>query len=117
MRTLGEVIKDAERWHGLAPGSLERDALYYLRMYKELADDSEAFAAWRENPPLTWEELRQMEGKPVWVELGLLKPRWYLIEGFYGNQMIGVDALGNRVPFYIDGTYTGGYKAYRKERG
>lgn len=34
MRSLEETLKDAERWNGLAPGSLERDVLYHLREYK-----------------------------------------------------------------------------------
>ena len=33
MRTIEETVKDAQKWHGYAPGSLERDALYYLERY------------------------------------------------------------------------------------
>ena len=36
MRTLEETIRDCERWRGKAPGSLERDALHYLEMYRYL---------------------------------------------------------------------------------
>lgn len=50
-----------------------KDALYYL---KELASQNSAEAVcktdsipeMRDNPPLSWDELKQMEGKPVWVE-------------------------------------------------
>ena len=33
MRTITETVKDAQKWRGYAPGSLERDALYYLERY------------------------------------------------------------------------------------
>ena len=44
------------------------DALQYLKMYKELADDSAAFAEWKENPPLTWDALKKMVDQPIWLE-------------------------------------------------
>ena len=95
-----------------------RDAIMYLKEYRERQENLDQFETYHfeQHRPLTWDELQQMEGKPVWIELGLLRPRWYLIEGFNGDQMIGVDALSVRVPFYKDGIYTGGWQAYRKER-
>lgn len=79
MKTLDEVIEAQERCstypnchfcflHSGPICEWIMDALQYLKWYKELADDSEEFAEWKENPPLTWDELRTMEGKPVWVE-------------------------------------------------
>lgn len=49
-------------------GQDKDDALHYLKMYKELAGDSEAFAEWKENPPLTWDKLCELHmiGEPVW---------------------------------------------------
>lgn len=49
-------------------GQDKDDALQYLKWYKELADDSEAFAEWKENPPLTWDDLCKLHmiGEPVW---------------------------------------------------
>lgn len=50
----------------------KEDALHYLKAYKDDRNDLTAlrafWAEWKENPPLSWEQLKQMEGKPVWVE-------------------------------------------------
>lgn len=58
------------------------DALFYLKEYREeikniryfhdeyIALNNElADLKNNENPPLTWDELKTMEGKPVWIEL------------------------------------------------
>ena len=94
MKTLTEVIEALERCgtypnchfcflHAGPVCGWIRDALSYLKMYKELADDSEAFAEWKENPPLTWDELKQMEGKPVWIDSVPLVRRWVIIKKFH----------------------------------
>lgn len=142
MKTLDEVIGilerqiDKTRIKILDKDLLDSvpDALHYLKEYRKNQSKAEKarelylgsaeeldalrdyWAEQQANPALTWDELRSMEGKPVWIEVGLLRPRWFLIEGFNGEQMIGVDALSVRVPFYEDAFYTGGCKAYRKER-
>ena len=74
------------------------DALHYLREYKAHQADwsyavanSEQFAEARDkhikalaelkrNEPLTWDELKQMEGKPVWLEYEGYTPDWEVIE-------------------------------------
>ena len=63
---------------------MEKDALHYLREYREkqaitdaLPDYYELVNFWaeqQENNPLTWDELKGMEGKPVWVEVD---ENWY----------------------------------------
>ena len=90
MRTLDELINaleicghdesakcpyfDTEHWcccedHMRSISPLKNDALQWLKGYRghieldKLRDKCEA-----ENPPLTWDELRQMEGNPVWME-------------------------------------------------
>jgi hypothetical protein len=109
---LKEYRSDKAMWEADRKGYLD-----WIEQYKEAREKhQQAVIELKKNPPLTWEELKTMEGKPVWVELGLLRPRWYLIEGFNGDQMVGVDALSVRVPFYKDDIYTGGWQAYRKER-
>ncbi len=116
MKTLDEVIGFMEERQKTEDWDVRRDALQYLKWYKELADDSEAYVKWRENPPLTWDELKTMEGKPVWVE-GAEHPEtgaWYLIQK--------VDALvwlrtsyGDWVTLHKP-THGTGWQAYRKER-
>ena len=80
MRTLDEVIKNLEDGtEHLSAMLISRetwtDALQWLKGYKahieldKLRDKCEA-----ENEPLSWDELKQMEGKPVWVEVD---GNWY----------------------------------------
>ena len=94
MKTLDEVIKANEccnddnrcedcPYNGIGACALERqtDSLQYLREYREQRDQIDALPEyydlvnfWAEsqaNPPLTWDELKMMEGKPVWVEYNL----------------------------------------------
>ena len=93
MKTLDEVIVALEVCtssycshpkHGDCPYLDERndcdtrqrklDALHYLREYREKHDEilrmEEAlgYCEIMANPPLTWDELRTMGGKPIWVE-------------------------------------------------
>ena len=103
--------------------SKDKDALQYLKWYKELADDSEAFAEWRENPPLIWDELRHMEGKPVWVEAddGKYK-RWFIVGNFFS--WFEKEDFDAHVNLYRSGgamemskeMYGFYWQAYRKER-
>ena len=93
MKTLDEVIKALEIcWeqgtcnkecpYMMAEPSCglrrELDALHYLKEYRETKkhlaclDDAEIRGDNTQvvnNPPLSWQELQQMTGKPVWVEL------------------------------------------------
>jgi len=85
MRTLDEVIKAFE-WclnddndecdecpynteHETDCHERNVDALHYLKEYRTTQTAYiKAMADIEDNPPLTWDELRQMEGKPVWIE-------------------------------------------------
>ena len=64
---------------GVCCAERESDALHYLKEYqrdcedlveaaKSLTKKEHEQALTDRNDPLTWDELRQMEGKPVWVE-------------------------------------------------
>lgn len=91
MKTLDEVIKANEccdhgepdsrcedcPYNGIGACCAERetDALHYLKEYQK---DKQIYAydiarrnieLSEKNNPLTWSELKQMEGKPVWVEM------------------------------------------------
>lgn len=49
--------------------AVKEDALHYLKENRTLQYGYiKAMADLEDNPPLTWDELKQMEGKPVWVE-------------------------------------------------
>lgn len=124
MKTLDEVISTMEKFW-ICPSSdeadeycellsIQGDALQYLKWYKDLADDSEAFVAWKENPPLTWDELKGMKGKPVWVE-NLFYKKWLIAYQINENDII-FDGNGFYTQaFVID--YGKSWQAYRKERG
>lgn len=95
MKTLDEVIKALEYCTGLdfvrcqdCPGycepdcDVQNDALHYLKWFR--ARDNMSRRMDREdNEPLTWDELKQMEGKPVWVEILSnkidLSSRWMMV--------------------------------------
>ena len=138
MKTLDEVIESITQKSGLEIRDARKpekdrfwvdretynDALAYLRMYKELGDDSARYAVWRENPPLTWDELRQMEGKPVWVDpfkaKALHTPGWCLVGRSTFTTWAGVEScslvkVGVTYALPI-AEYGKTWQAYRKER-
>ena len=113
-------------------GTWANDALHYLKMFRDMtcgtsqnfADTSQItcpkchseFVILPEaNNPLTWNELKQMEGKPVWVE-ALLYKQWAVI-AYIGDEYIRFEGANLYAPECR--TYMGadnGWKAYRKER-
>lgn len=120
MKTLDEVIHalevcmedDAIESEG---AYLATDALHYLKAYRELDSlDAVAFPE-DDNPPLTWYELRTMEGKPVWVEFEKNGNHWLIITDIKSNGAVGRGVYGENVPLYKDRIGTD-WQAYRKER-
>ena len=132
MKTLDEVIKSNEccdhgepdsrcedcPYNGIDACCAEResDALQWLKGYKahieldKLRDKCEA-----ENEPLSWDELKLMEGKPVWVE-ALLYKQWAVI-AYIGEEYIRFEGANLYAPecrIYMG--EDNGWQAYRKER-
>lgn len=116
MKTLDEVIADLECCNG---GFLD-DALYYLREYQTTQTAYiKAMADLEDNPVLTWDELKQMEGKPVWVE-----ENWHKYEAKYWSIHHGIsdgydgDEILYLQPFTTLSKNNMGktWQAYRKER-
>lgn len=80
MKTLDEVIDDLRDRMGFGDPVLV-DAIHYLKEYRthkeDIAaaqDELSAFHCWlkeqeKDKLPLTFDELKQMVGKPVWVEM------------------------------------------------
>lgn len=68
------------------------DALNYLKAYRDDRNDLSALRAYwvkqQANPPLTWDELRQMEGKPVWVEYITLRTKGWVLVDYIDNDRI-----------------------------
>lgn len=90
MKTLDKVIRANEccdhgepdsrcedcPYNGIGACCAEResDALHYLKVLQKMQKAQPVTKGeWDElyNPPLDWETLKQMEGKPVWVEYNL----------------------------------------------
>lgn len=70
------------------------------------------------NPPLTWQELRTMEGKPLWVERKR-KKAWGLIDGMYTDafyyDFVTIKVLHDL--WHLSKVSMGKtWQAYRKER-
>lgn len=127
MKTLDEIIKVFtkcfDNTYNIVPLECEpeygEDALQYLKWYKDLADNSEAFTEWKENPPLTWNELRTMEEKPVWIEFlndeGNWNGEWCLVES---SNNILCEILRCKTSWFGLRKITLGktWQAYRKEK-
>ena len=146
MKTLDEVIKAYEictqeqncsycpyvetdingKWACSLCGDCTRDALEYLKYLKAYRDDKDYLTALRAyrteqqaNPPLTWEELKTMKGKPVWIEDNIDEPEditkyWAImwrIEKAEGDEYALLSDL-----YYEKSQYGKQWTAYRKER-
>lgn len=97
------------------------DALHYLQTYQKIEDEYEELKDWWAeeyvtNEPLSWEQLKQMQGKPVWIEDGLENGEWYIIECFTeSGRFIAHDRYADDTVFKaID--IGNMWQAYRKER-
>lgn len=72
-------------------GQDKEDALHYLKEYKRVQNKIEKIALGNiedtlnklDNKPLTWDELKTMEGKPVWIDSVPLVRRWVIIKKFH----------------------------------
>ena len=128
MKTLNEVIEVFEtgmlisdKPYDEAFREFNSDALFYLKKLKRIEAKIEKIAIGNvedtlskiDNPPLTWDELKTMKGKPVWVNCAA--KRWIVIADFREN--------GNGEEYFeaTDGglfsakTQSDLWQAYRKE--
>ena len=138
MKTLDEVIKALEYCTGFdfvrcqdCPGysepdcRIQDDALHYLKEYQGYLIGKEISEAFDEafseiyNPPLTWDELCTMEGKPVWIEAESLSvginpywKGWYIINSFSDDEFMYCND-GFEWAKEMQGRL---WQAYRKER-
>lgn len=67
------------------------------------------------NVALSWDELKTMEGKPVWVEFEKNGNHWLIITDIKSNGAVGRGVYGENAPLYKDRIGTD-WQAYRKER-
>lgn len=101
-----------------------RDALHYLKAYRKLDSlDAVAFPE-DDNPPLSWRELRQMEGKPVWLEVKGYNGCWTIVHWnsnivfveFYDWIASPDDFMKAPLVSLDDTNFGTAWQAYRKER-
>lgn len=127
MKTLAEVIKnlgDGTEHLSAILVSKETwgDALSYLNEYKELSKMwNDRLDKENSNSPLTWDELKTMEGKPVWIEYGcdFNQKRWVIIHSFHNTKSFCyMDVSGNypNTFWQKDMGEDEFWQAYRKER-
>lgn len=146
-RTLDEVIDCAEKWtENFDEGSLEKQMLFYLKMYRSDSRQWEAdrkayednrkqklaeceaardkyIARLKEleigtlNDPLTWDELLEMRGKPVYVKTTTGKlDGWYLLYSFITEDTAWLYDVRGKETFGEKKAYGTKWQAYRKER-
>jgi len=120
MKTLDEVIayfdNQTQQRHVYLTEDAEviyNDALHYLKHLQEYYEMSREHH--EPNPPLTWDELKQMEGKPVWVEFEKNGNHWLIITDIKSNGAVGRGVYGENAPLYKDCIGTD-WQAYRKEK-
>lgn len=105
---------------------LYRDALYYLKTIETTEnlyhDAVNELSKWKDEDwkdrylPLTWDELKQMEGKPVWVEQYNTDIKgWLLILRTNFDVITCTTRHGNSFHLYKS-SYGERWQAYRKER-
>ena len=131
MKTLNETIKDLEKC--MTDNAIESegfylaaDSLFYLKEYRWIVENCADTLAEKypsENVPLTWDELKHMEGKPVWIEYADDKEQtgWALIVKNPERPLFGKPKLFTFVredgKFYLTiSGYGKRWKAYRKEK-
>ena len=123
MKTLDEVIFETP--YTMTPW--EENAIYYLKEYhdymkNEIIELQEEMKKQKEmieflEKPLTWDELKTMEGKPVWVVQfdNFSFSEWDLIHAVLEDQIWLSDGNGTTF-FYNKITMGETWQAYRKER-
>ena len=125
MKTLDEVIKALSYCNeGLCEDCPEHDdygerctdalichAYHYLREYKVLR--TEPNTAMTENPPLSWDELKGMNGKPVWIDDKGYE-EWRLVHAQLDGDIWFVDDSGTINRYFYD-EYGKTWKAYKEE--
>ena len=123
MKTIDEVIEGIRDQIGLGDPVLI-EALHYLREYLDYQKQAETVIKSAqlpdvENRPLTWDELKQMEGKPVWIEhleSGEPHGEWLLMQtpAILGDVYM-VSRYRERIVLY-EPEMGKTWQAYRKER-
>ena len=124
MKTLDEVIayfdNQTQQRHVYLTEDAEdiyNDVLHYLKEYRalELAY-IKAMADLEDNQPLTWQEIQQMEGKPVWVEQCNGDTKGWLLILRTNFDIINCTTKHGNSFYLYKSSYGERWQAYRKEK-
>ena len=123
MYSLDQVIYFLEQRQQTEDWNIRDAAIAYLKGYREvLLEYAQMKLDAVKNDPLTWDDLKQMEGKPVWVEYGcdFNQKRWVIIGSFHGrkNEFQYMDVSGGYPNTFWEKDMGADefWQAYRKER-
>lgn len=111
----GKCLKDCPYHDDCYQYQEKNDALFYLREYRWLQDncaDTLAEKFEEQNEPLSWNELKEMKGKPVWIDTDERK-YWDIISEVTNEYLFCI----RRLPLHR--CWQGkkdGWKAYRREK-
>ena len=116
---LKEYRSDKAMWEADRKGYSD-----WIEQYKESREKhQQAVIELKKNPPLTWDELKQMAGKPVWVEADhafIQYTGWVLLDKIKEDDpdFTGVKfTCPDRSEFFLLADFIGKtWQAYRKER-
>ena len=115
---LREYRSEKVMWEAERKGYLD-----WIEQYKEAREKhQQAVIELKKNPALTWEQLKQMEGKPVWVEILSdeidLTSRWMMVARetkAHSLPLAYTDDMGHWIYGHEDDLGKT-WQAYRKER-
>lgn len=110
-------------------GDVRYDALHYLKEYRDMVEKlTKAIVDAYEyikplieeetNPAMTWDELKQMDEQPIWVEVYQGERAWFLVfvDPDDDEKIFGIDAYGAKRQFNKNLWTNGTVKGYRNGR-
>ena len=115
MYQLKEDVLYHMKAYQLAQEELEESTRYFVSQNtQKMENKSDSITEMESNDALTWDELKQMQGKPVWVEIGSGWKGWVIIRKITNTGIVsGSDGfIGIDSAYGMDTTW----QAYRKER-
>ena len=92
------------------------DCVSYLKQYREsLSNENHEDKSKSENKPLTWEELKQLNGEPVWIEeLGIDRGYWAIVSSIRNSYFGPVVDLATKTGWRGFNIYDH-FEAYRRK--
>lgn len=134
MKTLDEVIKKYEMCSSQITCSTcpyyqeicscDPDALHYLKEFKRYQNTPsrnghmalvDYFEESQKNEPLTWDELKTMMGKPIWVKYEGYAPDWEVIEYIGDTKWKWGEVIETHLSILHKENQGKEWQAYRKE--